>query len=310
QPGDAPVSDPLPDAPDAALDRQADDAQPGDAPRPATPSPWGTPLDEALTAPSQLLAHIDRLLEGQRQSIQTWRVILDAPLLDSDPFLRRMVEGRIIAYLSRTDVHSYENRQAFATLADARFGWRIDGIGLLRRHPNAHGILEMLPKPRRQPDPARQPETGRRLPLWARWPVALIAVTIPVALLMAVFGNTLPEGSSFGDLSASVLGPLTAMCMLLAILFLPGLVVWKIFSFIVRRFFWWHRLEAAFWRRWRNGRLGRFSPVDVFATALVVVAALVLTPVFTEMINWSGETRQQTPEDMPGYQRILPPAAP
>lgn len=121
------------DGPEIAADRPAPPAN-----EPAADEP-----DADAEAPDfwALLKEVRRRLGEGDFAADRWSAMLDASDLD-DPRIRMSVEEELVAFVAEQKPGAIP--ADWAGLIDQRFGWRQDGVGFLRRHPDGAAALQRI----------------------------------------------------------------------------------------------------------------------------------------------------------------------
>lgn len=182
------ITAPMPKAaePEPEKDFQADvPAQQDDQPAP-TPSPWAPP---DLSDPMVVLAKARDLISIGNRLASDWDPLLKSDAL-TDPQTARQFEWELVEFLIPQAVqisNAWAVTQALCIAIDARFGWVSDGVGFLRRFPQARVLQSKMSQVLRQ---AGHQQPGQRnwsaKPMSQTSPVGKPVPTLALGLLVVV----------------------------------------------------------------------------------------------------------------------------
>lgn len=108
-------------------------------------NPWQRP---DLSDPDILMKKTSTLVSQGSLRASDWQVLLDAPAL-SDPQISTRFQWELVTFLNEKIVSGgfgAANRWELYTAIDERFGWVSDGIGFVRKYPQARGLQSTMTK--------------------------------------------------------------------------------------------------------------------------------------------------------------------
>lgn len=168
---DGPVPDPAPRITRDKDDEENEDAAPDEAQIEAqAPNPW------------QFLARIKHHIREQDFSIAHWSKLLNALEMD-DPRIRLSTERAILDHIAQP--RPWPHSADWIRLIDRRFGWREDGVGLKRRHPDSEtALLHIIDQLGRAGHATQKSRKPGRLRIPVRW---VLKWLFRLAILVAGF---------------------------------------------------------------------------------------------------------------------------